>query len=287
MDDEKILTVEELDALLAEEFTKEDSESPEDVVDEVEEEETVEEDEQEEVEPDEPEAEDTDESEVDEEEEPKVVETKKGKTPEEKKDYAFAKIRKEATEAKRLADERAKAVEERDNILRVLMEQSGFSNLEDFKTALNKQVDDKKRAESGYSEDEYKKIKLMEQREAQLKEREEQLKQQEFDIKAKRFDSTVREIIKSQGLGESERLTVYTELENLGYTAEVLLSIPSPQHIIKGIVSEIKGSAEPVKRKTVDTQRIVTTPDKQSFASKQDEMLKKELKDYENSKYGR
>ena len=290
MEDEKILTVEELDELLAKEFAKDDSEDQEDIVDEVEEEESVdEESEQEEVDPEseeEQETEDTEDSEVDDEEEPKVVETKKGKTPEEKKDYAFAKLRKEASEAKKLADERAKQVEEHDNILRTLMEQSGFSDLESFKKALNKQVDEKKRQESGYSEDEYKKIKLMEQREAEIKQREEQLKKQEFDAKARRFDSTVRDIIQSQGMSEADRLTVYTELENLGYTADILLSLPNPQHLIKGVVSEIKGNTVPVKRKTVDTGRIVTTPNKQSFESQQDELLKKELKDYERSKYG-
>lgn len=290
MDDEKVLTIEELDELLSKEFSKPDSEQQEEVVDEEEEEETVEDSaESEYLDPEDVEdekIEDSDESEVDEEKKEDVVETKKGKTTEEKKEFAFAKLRKEATEAKRLADERAKKLEEHDVIIKSLMEQSGFSDLDSFKLALNKQIDEKKQKESGYTDQEYKKIKAIEDREAQLKKREEEIKQQEFDVKARQFDATVREIIKAQGLSEADREQVYTELENLGYTADMLISIPKPQHIIKGVISDFKGSSEPVKRKTVDTQRIITTVNKQSLQSQQDELLKNELKDYERSKYG-
>lgn len=292
MEDEKILneqdlTVEELDELLAKEFAKNDDED--------EETEQVTADEEEETKDDDDDSEDSNEQ-SDEHEEPDTVDEsevgdadvtpKKGKTSEEKKDYAFAKLRKEASEAKRLADEQAKKLEESDSVLRTLMEQSGFSDLGEFKKALQKQVDEKKRKESGYTEQEYERAKAIEQREANLKKREEEIKQLEFNSRAKAFDSTVREVIKEYGMSEPEREKVYAELERLGYTADVLLAMPSPRHLIKGVVIDMKGSDAPVKRKTVDTQRIVTTQDKTSLATQQDELLKKELRDYERRKNG-
>lgn len=285
MDDETVLTIEELDELLAKEFNKPDSPEEEQQPDEVEEEESTEE-----------EVEDTDDSEVGEPEsteesadEEHVEEApKKGKSPEEKKDYAFAKLRKEASEAKKLAEEKAKQAEEYDNLLRVLMTQSGFEDLGSFKKALEKQVSEQERKAKGYTEDEYKKVKSIEQREAELKKREEEMKQKEFNSRAQMFDNTVREVIKEYNLKETDREKVYLELETLGYTADTLLSIPSPRHLIKGIVVDMRGSEpEPVVRKTVDTQRIITPVNKESLATKQDELLAKELKEYERNKYGR
>lgn len=286
MEDEKILTVDELDELLAKEFAKDDSDDSEVEV----EEEEVEEEESED-ETDEQESDDADEEpEPTEESEPDVVpeveQPKTRRSPEEKKDYAFAKLRKDASEAKRLADERAKQLEEQEELLKSLMEASDFSDLNEFKRALAKQVDEKKREKSGHTEAEYAKIKEMEQREAELKRRENEIKQQEFNARAKAFDSTVREVIKTYGMTENDRQQVYAELEKLGYTADMLLAIPSPQHLIKGVVVDLKGETAPAKRKTVDTRSIPTPPSKESVASQQEKLLAKELKEYENRKGG-
>ena len=284
MDDEKILTVDELDELLAKEFAKDDSE--EEVVDEEEVEEPVAEDETDEQESDESEEEVEETGEPEPDIQPEVEKPKPKRSPEEKKDYAFAELRKKATEAKRLADEQAKKIEEQEELLKSLMEASDFTDIDEFKKALNKQVDEKRRAKSGYTEAEYAKIKSIESQEAELKRREEAIRQQEFNARAKSFDTTVRELIHSHGLGEKDREQVYNELEKAGYTADVLLALPNPRHLINGVIGEIKGDSTPVKRKTVDTRPIPTPPSKESLQAKQDKLLASELRDYERRKFG-
>lgn len=282
--EDNVLTVEELDRLLAEEFLAEPVEKlTEATTEEPEEDETDEI--EEEVDEDTDEAEDEeDEKEV---EEPQEKPNKR--TPDEKKEYAFAKLRKEATEAKKFAEEAERKSRDYDTVLKSLMKEAGYSDFEEFKRDVEAQVSERERTKLGYTPEEYGKIKSLEQREKELNEKEEKIRQQDFASKAKRFDETVRSYSEKYGLGEKGVAGVYKELQDSGYTPEMLLSMPNPELLIKGTMADFisqNPSAQSTNKKSVDTKKLHTKIT-DTGSDDLEKLLKKELREYELRKFGR
>lgn len=297
--EDEIMTVDDLDKFLSEEFQVKDEKIldneveveeevvVEDVESEVEVEEVEEDEESDDTEPDEEESVDDEESEDEESDDDNEDDKEKSTKPtkEEKANHAFAQLRKEASENKRKA-------EEYDAVLTKLMKESGYKDFDSFKEAVEKQFDEKERKEKGYSEQEYSRLKEIEAREKRLQEKEKVMSEKEYNSKAYAFDQAVRKYSQEYGLGEDGPSRVYQTLEKEGYTAEMLVAQPKPDLLIKGVMADdiarIRAERRQVKKanKTVDTKKITTRSQEDDLASQQEELFKQEMRDYEKRKFG-
>lgn len=279
-------SIDEIDAFLEEMFANE--EQPED------EPENPETDEEPEKEADETESDQEDdegvpEKEADEDEEgdeaddePEVPEKPKPKKPsaEEKQNHAFAKLRTEASEYKRQADEY-------DEVVKTLMEEAGFDDFNQFKSAVKQQVKEKAIKEGGMTEAAYDKMENLDKREKEIRQREQQINQNELNLKAKLFNDAVVEFATEYGLGEAGVGQAYERLEELGYTVEALLAQPDPKVLIRGVMAdeverialaEYRKKANP--KKAVDSGKLPTSNKQKTLEQQQNELLDSELRQY-------
>lgn len=287
MERDNFTSVAELDAFLNEEFSAKEETVEEPVV----EEEAVEE-EEETLEESEPDAEET--SEEEEEQEPVVEEPQKPKrTKEEKRDYAFEKLRKAKAEAEA---EKSSALQEKEayeRVLKTLMKESGYTDFDEFKTAVEKQMMSKEIEERGITEEEYKQERALKDREARLQAKEEELSKREYAERARKFDDEVRTFATQYELGEKGVDAIYKALESEGYTAKELIEARKPSVLIKGAMVDLikqKTVSEHIDtkatRKRLDSGKLTGVVPEKSVEQLQAEMLKKDLQDYENRKRG-
>lgn len=299
-------SIEEIDRYLEEEFAKEQesSELQEGVEQAIEEEETVateeedtdeelvndeedEEDEEEDLDPEEDEEEPEEEPEEDEEDEEEPEEDPKPKpkrTKEDKTNHAFAKLRQEAKESKQKADEY-------DAVIRKLMREAGYQDFEQFKSAVEEQLDEKDRKEGGYTKEEYTRKKELAEEEARIRAREQALKDQERNTKAKVFNDAVINFSREYGLGKEGITKVYNRLEELHYTPDLLLSQPDPTVVIRGAMAEYvekraldSFKERESKKKKVDSGKISTRHNEDNLDEQRDKLIEKEMREYAKRK---
>lgn len=225
-------------------------------------------DEAEEVEDVELEDEEVDEEEV--EDEP-AQKTKPSK--EEKRDYAFSKLRKEATDAKR-------AYEERDALVQRLMKEAGYSDYSKFKEALDKQFSDKEMKDKGYTKEQYSEVEQLKQRTKELEEQLDMTTKRELATKAQNFDSMVKSYASQFKVNPNE---IYNTLDASGYTAELLLNLPNPEVLIRGVLADKVKPVEKPLKKAVDTEKLPSGSAQKSDVSIED-LLKADLDAYKARK---
>lgn len=216
--------------------------------------------------------EDESDSQVDSEEE---LESKSKSKPskEEKRDYAFSKLRKEASEAKR-------ALEEQTTLVQRLMKEAGYSNYDDFKEALNKQFTEKEMKEKGYTKEQFNEVEQLRQRTKELEEVIANNEKKALAVKAQNFDTMVKTYASQAKITSNE---VYETLGKAGYTAELLLNLPNPEILIRGILADkVKPVEKPIK-KTVDTEKLPSGGTRTGEFNL-DDLLKAELDAYQARK---
>lgn len=280
----------ELDRML---FDDEEGELPEDL-EQPEEEDEKEDPLEETEETEDPEYEEEEEQEETEEEikddEPTVEETPAStvkKPIEDKTNYAFGKLRKEASESKR-------EVAERDEIIKALMHEAGYDDYNEFKTAVREQFLKKEREEKGWTVDQQKEIEDLRKSQDELANLKKVVAQKETQERAVKFDQQVKAFAEQYDLGKDGTKIIYEELQKAGYDVGMLLAQPNPTLLIKGVMSEHivskAVSAHEVKkstRKTVDKAKIVVTHDNEDDAeSIQEKLLAKDLAAYRKQKRG-
>ena len=148
-----------------------------------------------------------------------------------KKDFAFGKMRKENSDLKNQLDERNEQVE----FLSKLAAQYGYTDIkkfqEDFEKARVKQEAEAK----GLDPVLYAQLQASNKRIEELEK-----KQRDTDLvnKVKDFREAVDKAVADYNLGEEGRNEIFNKLEEAGYSVETLLSIPNPEILIKGILSD-------------------------------------------------
>lgn len=244
-----------IDDLLAEEFAKIDVEVPEEGEDDV-------------VEDDTPVAEEET------EQEPVVVEDEKAKEKA-KQDLAFAEMRIAKAEAER------KAKEEED-FLNELASQSGFRDIESFKTAAQKELSKKKADAAGVNPEVYEKMRQLEARLTEMEAEKARLTEQQVAIQ---FDAAATKFVSDYGLGDGGKDVIFNRLSELGYSIDDILKIKNPEVFIKGAMVDViekQALQNHLKKKEskakVDSGKLSTSSDVD--VDSWEDLLKKDLDSY-------
>lgn len=200
-----------------------------------------------------------------------------------KKDYSFAQLRKENSEFKA----KNKELSANDEFLRAIAAQYGYDDVEDFKRVYEDTRIQKEAKEKGYDPVLYKQLQESNRRIEQLEK-----KNQEATLmkKATDFKSSMEKVISDFNLGESARDEIFSKLEESGYTVDTLLSLPNPEVVIKGVLSdkiaEFARQKEISKLETLDS----LTDEKHDGVSSGkslslDDIIKAEMEDYRKDNY--
>ena len=200
-----------------------------------------------------------------------------------KKDYSFAQLRKENSEFKA----KNKELSANDEFLRAIAAQYGYDKVDDFKKAYEDARIQKEAQEKGYDPVLYKQLQDSNRRIEQLEKQNQESKLME---KASNFKSSMEKVINDFNLGESARDEIFSKLEESGYTVDTLLSLPNPEVVIKGVLSdkiaEFARQKEISKLETLDS----LTDEKHDGVSSGkslslDDIIKAEMEDYRKDNY--
>lgn len=155
-------------------------------------------------------------------EEPKPVEKAK-------QDKAFAEMRIAKAEAERKA-------KEEEQFLSDLAAQSGFSDIEKFKAAVQKELSKKKADAAGVNPEVFEKMQGLEKRLAEMEEEKSRIANQQ---KAFEFDAAVKKFVSDYELGAKGDELIFQKLTENGYTVEEILTIKNPEVFIKGVMADV------------------------------------------------
>ena len=264
-------SVEDIDTMLDNEFKLTDDQSSENV------EETngnVEEQEQESDENQEPES--SDETKDDENVEEEISDDKP--STDDKKDFAFSKLRKENSDLKNKLNESKSETE----FLSKLAAQYGYTDIKKFQADYEKARVQQEAKDKGLDPVLYAQLQESNKRIAELEN-----KQKEADLvnKANNFKAAVDKAVVDYNLGEDGRVEIFNKLEEAGFSVDALLSIPNPEILIKGVLSE--KIAEFSKQKQIDKLEALDNLSDEKHDGIQsddgvslDDIIAKEMKQY-------
>lgn len=231
-------TVEDIDALLNQEFKLDEDEPSTDN------EETDGNVDDEEPEVDE--TEDIDESTNDDESDSNEdeIDAKESKpSADDKKEFAFGKMRKENSELKNQLNQKNQESE----FLSKLAAEYGYTDVKQFQEAYEKARYEKEAKDKGLDPVLYAQLQESNKRIAELENKQ---KEAELVNRASSFKTAVDKAVTDYNLGEEGRTEIFNKLEEAGFTIENLLEIPNPEILIKGILSD--KIAEFSKQKQID-----------------------------------
>lgn len=258
-------SIEELDAVLSQEFeTAEEEPTEEQPEEEVEE--TVEEVE-EEKQPEEP-------AEEPEKEEP-VEPLKRTYTAQEKQNYAFNKMRIENKQLRESAEQNQKFLEN-------LAKASGYTSVEDLMSNVTKRLEENEAKKQGISPEVYARLNQQQRDIEELRQRE---KQATFDNQVLKFRGVLDEVVNEHGFTKDDVKEMLDVLESEGYDLDRLVSEPNPKFIIKGAFGDKIFKAQ--KQKALQQEKRQESLDKSKIKSSvisniddEDAEIEKELKAY-------
>lgn len=202
---------------------------------------------------------------------------------EDKKDYSFAQLRKENSEFKA----KNKELSANDEFLRAIAAQYGYDDVEDFKRVYEDTRIQKEAREKGYDPVLYKQLQDSNRR---IEELEKQNREAKLMEKASKFKNSMEKVISDFNLDDSSRDEIFSKLEESGYTVDTLLSLPNPEVVIKGVLSdkiaEFARQKEISKLETLDS----LTDEKHDGVSSGkslslDDIIKAEMEDYRKDNY--
>lgn len=237
-------TVEDIDAMLDSQFniTDEQSDDSKDNV-----EETDGNVENQESETDENQETDTDEETKDDDNssnEEEVNEKSDSKpSADDKKEFAFSKMRKENSDLKNQLNEKNAETE----FLNRLAAQYGYTDVKKFQADYEKARVQQEAKDKGLDPVLYSQLQESNKRIAELEK-----KQSETELmnKANNFRNAVDKAVADYNLGEDGRNEIFNKLEEAGFSVDTLLTIPNPEILIKGVLSD--KIAEFSKQKQID-----------------------------------
>lgn len=148
-----------------------------------------------------------------------------------KKDFAFSKMRRENSDLKNQLNERNSEIE----FLNKLAAQYGYTDVKKFQEDYEKARVQQEAKEKGYDPVLYSQLQESNKRIAELEN-----KQRETELmnKATLFKSAVDKAVSDYNLGEDGRNEIFNKLEEAGFSVDTLLSLPNPEILIKGVLSD-------------------------------------------------
>ena len=199
-------------------------------------------------------------------------------TADDKKEFAFSKMRKENSDLKNQLNE-SKAETE---FLNKLAAQYGYTDVKKFQADYEKARVQQEAKDKGLDPVLYSQLQESNKRIAELEN-----KQKEADLmnKARDFKEAVDKAVSDYNLGEDGRIEIFNKLEEAGFSVDTLLSIPNPEILIKGVLSD--KIADFSKQKTIDKLETLDnlSDDKHNGTEANtdvtlDDIIAKEMKQY-------
>lgn len=225
-------SVEDIDAMLDNEFKLTDEESSKDI------EETNGNVENQDLENDESQESNIDDETKDDEtkdDESKTNETEKNTdtkpSADDKKDFAFSKMRKENSDLKNQLNEKNAETE----FLNKLAAQYGYTDVKKFQADYEKARMKQEAEAKGLDPVLYSQLQESNKRIAELENKQ---KETELVNKANIFKAAVDKAVADYNLGEDGRNEIFNKLEEAGFSVDTLLTIPNPEILIKGVLSD-------------------------------------------------
>ena len=160
-----------------------------------------------------------------------------------KKEFAFSKIRKENSDLKNQLNEKNEETE----FLNRLAAQYGYTDVKKFQADYEKARVQQEAKDKGLDPVLYSQLQESNKRIAELEK-----KQNETELmnKANNFKNAVDKAVADYNLGEDGRNEIFNKLEEAGFSVDTLLTIPNPEILIKGVLSD--KIAEFSKQKQID-----------------------------------
>lgn len=149
-----------------------------------------------------------------------------------KKEFAFSKIRKENSDLKALN----KTLSTRDEALKKIASNYGYDDVDKFLEAYENARVVQEAKDKGYDPVLYKQLQDTNKRLEQL---EKERQENNLMSRANAFKNAVDKAISEYNLDEEEgRNEIFSRLEEYGYTVDSILSLPNPEILIKGVLSD-------------------------------------------------
>lgn len=149
-----------------------------------------------------------------------------------KKEFAFSKIRKENSDLKALN----KTLTTRDEALKKIASNYGYDDVDKFLEAYENARVIQEAKDKGYDPVLYKQLQETNKRLEQL---EKERQESNLMSRANAFKNAVDKAISDYNLDEEEgRNEIFRRLEEYGYTVDSILSLPNPDILIKGVLSD-------------------------------------------------
>lgn len=215
-------------------------------------------------------------------EETEVVEPVEEKKPEKpskeaQKDYNFAKLRSEKEEAE-------KKLVAQQELMKKLAEASGYDNVEEYRDMLETRLVEEEAKKKGVSPEVYRELSEAKSK-VQLLEKER--KELDTQVKLEAFSKQIAKVIQDYDLEESVGDEIVKSFADLGYTLDTLLSVPHPEVLIKGVLSDKLLSSkakEEKKKERIDSVDTKTIPNEDIPVKGIEELIEEEMVEYAKSR---
>ena len=195
-----------------------------------------------------------------------------------KKEFAFSKMRKENSDLKSQINEQNQEVE----FLKKLASQYGYTDVKKFQADYEKARIQQEAKDKGLDPVLYSQLQESNKRIAELENKQ---KEAELVNKANNFKIAVDKAVADYNLGEDGRTEIFNKLEEAGFSVDTLLSIPNPEILIKGVLSD--KIAEFSKQKQIDKLETLDNLSDEKHNGVQsddsvslDDIIAKEMKQY-------
>ena len=195
-----------------------------------------------------------------------------------KKEFAFSKIRKENSDLKNQLNEKNEQTE----FLNKLAAQYGYTDVKKFQADYEKARVKQEAKDKGLDPVLYAQLQESNKKIAELENKQ---KEAELVNKANNFKVAVDKAVADYNLGQDGRNEIFNRLEEAGFSVDTLLSIPNPEILIKGVLSD--KIAELSKQKQIDKLEKLDnlsddehTGDSPDGSVSLDDIIAKEMKQY-------
>ena len=200
-----------------------------------------------------------------------------------KKDFAFGKLRKENSDLKNQLNEKNQESE----FLNKLAANYGYTDVKKFQADYEKARVQQEAKDKGLDPVLYSQLQESNKRIAELENKQ---KEAELVEKANNFRNAVDKAVVDYKLGEDGRNEIFNKLEEAGFSVDTLLTIPNPEILIKGVLSD--KIAELSKQTQIDKLETLDnlSDDKHNGnvsndSVSLDDIIAKEMKQYKADNY--
>lgn len=195
-----------------------------------------------------------------------------------KKEFAFSKMRKENSDLKNQLNEKNAESE----FLSKLAAQYGYTDVKKFQADYEKARIQKEAKDKGLDPVLYAQLQESNKRIAELENKQ---KETELMNRANNLKNAIDKAVADYNLGENGRNEIFNKLEEAGFSVDTILTIPNPEILIKGVLSD--KIAEFSKQKQIDKLETLDnlSDDKHSSLESSDsisldDIIAKEMKQY-------